>query len=264
MEIKEEKLKQIAVKAGEAILTIYNDPATSDVVDYKSDCSPLTLADQASHQVLVSELASLYPGVPIVSEEGDIPLYSIRKEYDYYWLLDPLDGTKEFIKRNGQFTVNVALIHNHRSIFGIVYTPVSGELYYGDVEKATAYKEKNKHQQSLLVNNKSDKRIAVRSKSHASQEEEAVLEKYKVVDSISVGSSLKFCMVAEGKADIYYRHGPTMEWDTAAGQAVVEAAGGKVYKSLGPDSFVYNRENMLNGPFLCLGLSNDKNFEKGQ
>lgn len=254
MQINEEALKKIARQAGEAILAIYNDPNVSEVVDYKSDDSPLTLADKASHDVLIKELSSLYPEIPIISEEGIIPEYNERKSYEYYWLLDPLDGTKEFIKRNGQFTVNIALIKNHESIFGIVYTPVTDELYFGDINSKKSYKEVDGIHIPLSVNNKKTNRIAVRSKSHASQEEEKVLEKYEVADSISVGSSLKFCMVAEGKADIYYRYGPTMEWDTAAGQAVVVASGGFVYKELGPEEFKYNREDMLNGSFLCLGF----------
>ena len=255
MEILEDKLAEIAKDAGQAILTIYSDKNLSDVVDFKSDDSPLTLADKASHEVIMKQLKILYPDTPIISEEGEIPDYNIRKDFDYYWLIDPLDGTKEFINRNGQFTVNIALIHNHKTIFGIVYAPVSDELYLGDVKKGTAYKQVDAIRIDLKVNHKAEDRIAVRSKSHASEEEEEVLNKFDAVDSISVGSSLKFCMVAEGKADLYYRHGPTMEWDTAAGQAVVEAAGGGVYRKVGPEAFKYNRLNMLNGSFLCLGFS---------
>lgn len=255
MEIYEGELTEIAKDAGRAILTIYNDKNLSDVVDYKSDDSPLTLADKASHEVIMKALQSLYPDIPIISEEGEIPDYSIRKHFDFYWLIDPLDGTKEFINRNGQFTVNIALIHNHKTVFGIVYAPVTDELYLGNVSSGKAFKLDASGQVILKVNNRENKRIAVRSKSHASVEEEEVLKRFDAVDSISVGSSLKFCMVAEGKADLYYRHGPTMEWDTAAGQAVVEAAGGGVYRKVGPEAFKYNRLNMLNGSFLCLGFS---------
>ena len=255
MKIYQDKLIQIAKEAGEKVMAIYSDPGMSNVVDYKSDDSPLTSADKASHQVIVDQLSKLYPDMPVISEEGELPEYSVRKNYDYYWLIDPLDGTKEFINRNGQFTVNIALIHNHHSIFGIVYSPVIEELYLGNVESQLAFKEAKSGRITLKVNNKDTNRVAVRSKSHASNEEETILSRFGVVNSISVGSSLKFCMVAEGQADLYYRFGPTMEWDTAAGQAVVESAGGKVYHEIGPNLFKYNRENMLNGSFLCLGFS---------
>lgn len=252
-EINKEQLIDIAKKAGEAILKIYNDPSNSNVVDYKDDNSPLTLADKASHEVIDEALNKLYPDIPIISEEGDQLDYDKRKDFERFWLVDPLDGTKEFIKKNGQFTVNIALIDNRKPVIGVVYTPVTDTLYYGNKESG-AFKEENNVKTDLKVNNSTDNRIAVRSRSHAAEEEEQILSEYGVVDSISVGSSLKFCMVAEGKADIYYRHGPTMEWDTAAGQAVVEAAGGKVMIETGPEPFVYNKENLLNTGFLCLGF----------
>ncbi|QSE98394.1 3'(2'),5'-bisphosphate nucleotidase CysQ [Fulvivirga lutea] len=253
MEFNQDLLIDIAKKAGSEILEIYNDPNKFNVVDHKADDSPLTLADKASHQIIARELENAYPEVPIISEESEVPDYKVRREYNYYFLIDPLDGTKEFINRNGQFTVNIAVIKKSKPIIGVVYTPVSDELYFGELGVG-AFKLMANIKKELAVNNKKGNRIAVRSKSHASPEEEGVLEKYDVVDSISVGSSLKFCMVAEGKADVYYRHGPTMEWDTAAGQAVVEAAGGSVYRGTGPEMFSYNKENLLNSSFLCLGF----------
>jgi 3'(2'), 5'-bisphosphate nucleotidase len=252
--LKIEEIIEIAREAGTAILRIYNDPEKSKVVDYKGDDSPLTLADEAAHHIIVKGLFDLYPEIPIISEEGQNHEYSIRKEYSIFWLVDPLDGTKEFINRNGQFTVNIALIENGRSIAGFIYTPVSNDLYYG-IEGIGAFKINGDKKEKIAVNSKVNNRIAVRSKSHASEQEEEVLSNYNVIDSISVGSSLKFCMVAEGKADIYYRHGPTMEWDTAAGQAVVNAAGGKVLKDIGPEEFTYNKEDLLNSSFLCLGFA---------
>ncbi|MEQ8245360.1 3'(2'),5'-bisphosphate nucleotidase CysQ [Fulvivirga sp.] len=248
-----EDIIAITRRAGEAIMNIYNDPSQSNVVDYKSDDSPLTLADGASHNVIVQGLSKLYPNIPIISEEGENLNYEIRKEYNRYWLVDPLDGTKEFINRNGEFTVNIAFIENRKVIAGFVFAPFLDELYYGVLGKG-AFKIKGEEQTILKVNNSNGKRIAVRSKSHPSIEEESVLKEYDVVDSISVGSSLKFCMVAEGRADVYYRFGPTMEWDTAAGHAVVNAAGGKVLKETGPEEFFYNKENLLNSSFLCLGF----------
>ena len=248
------KIVSIAKLAGKAILNIYYDADFSKVVDFKSDSSPLTLADKAAHEVIVAELAKAYPEIPIISEEGDETPYDQRKHYQKFWLVDPLDGTKEFIKRNGEFTVNIALIDNNRPILGVVHVPVVDVTYYGQKGIGAFMSVENEEPHPINVNNKEDNRVAVRSKSHPSPEEEVVLDEYKVVESISRGSSLKFCMVAEGKADIYYRHGPTMEWDTAAGQAVVEAANGKVLIGTGPEVFTYNKPSLLNSSFLCLGF----------
>lgn len=252
MTVNQDKILDITRHAGHAIMKIYSNLALASDVDYKDDKSPLTLADRASHEVIMAELKEAFPDVPVLSEEGAGIPYEVRKEYEYYWLVDPLDGTKEFINRNGEFTVNIALIHERVPVAGFIYAPVLDTFYMGTQEGA--WKIKGTEKVALEVNNKSSDRIAVRSKSHASPEEEDVLDRYEVSDSISVGSSLKFCMVAEGKADIYYRHGPTMEWDTAAGHAIVEAAGGKVLKGTGPDPFTYNKENLLNSSFLCLGF----------
>ena len=170
-------------------------------------------------------------------------------------MVDPLDGTKEFIKKNGEFTINIALIEGGYPTFGIVYTPVTETFYIGDLSEMESYKlSPDQTKQKLRVNFKSVNRIAVRSRSHASTEEETLLNSYGVNNSISVGSALKFCMVAEGKADIYYRHGPTMEWDTAAGQAVIEAAGGKVLTMPDRERFFYNKAILRNDSFLVLGF----------
>lgn len=244
----------ISKKAGQEILRIYHDKTFSKEVDYKADDSPLTLADKAAHAVIVTELLKLNTDIPIISEEGSNVPFDERKDYQYYWLVDPLDGTKEFIKRNGEFTVNIALIYKQRPVLGVIYTPVTDTAYYGIVDKQEAYKQIGGEAPTVIQVRKAQPPIvAVRSKSHAAAEEEAVLTRYGATESIAVGSSLKFCMVAEGKADIYYRHGPTMEWDTGAGQAIVEAAGGRVYEGIGPKQFVYNKTSMLNGSFLCLG-----------
>lgn len=247
------ELKKIAKEAGDAIMDIYNDADLSTVVDHKADDSPLTLADKAADEVIKKGLESLSVQYPILSEEGKHLSYAERKNWTSFWLVDPLDGTKEFIKRNGQFTVNIALIKDRYPLLGMIYVPATETYYYGS--ELGAFKVENSEEVQLKVNNKQTNRIAVRSASHASPEEDTLLAKYDVKDNISKGSSLKFCMVAEGKADIYYRHGPTMEWDTGAGQAVLEAAGGKVYKgATEKDRFNYNKENLLNGSFLCLGF----------
>jgi 3'(2'), 5'-bisphosphate nucleotidase len=246
------QLTDIACRAGDEIMRIYDDAAQSAHVDYKADNSPLTLADRRSHEIIVEALSQQFPSVPILSEEGISIDYATRKQWPSYWLIDPLDGTKEFINRNGEFTVNIALVEQKSPVLGVVYAPALARAFCGSRETG-AYVVENGGVKTLRVNDRRNERIAVRSKSHASPEEDSVLAKYDVVDCISIGSSLKFCLVAEGKADVYYRHGPTMEWDVGAGQAVVQAAGGKVYAGVGPDEFLLNKENLLNGSFLCLG-----------
>ncbi len=255
MNIDIELLKKIAVSAGNEIEKIYFDKTLSQEVDYKSDNSPLTLADTTSNRVIVSSLKKHYPEIPILSEEGKSISFSERKNWKTFWLVDPLDGTKEFIKRNGEFTVNIALIENGFPTMGIIYAPILKKLYIGDGHTKSAFLiDETGKEISIKINNKSIKRIAVGSRTHSSDEEATLLKKYAISETISVGSSLKFCMVAEGKADIYYRHGPTMEWDTAAGQAIVEAAGGTVTNMENGKRFNYNRENLLNGSFLVLGF----------
>ena len=255
MNIDIEKLKDIALQAGMRILEIYNDKTLSTEVDYKSDSSPLTLADKASNEVIVRSLSHHFPEIPILSEEGRSIGYEQRKHWDTFWLVDPLDGTKEFIKRNGEFTVNIALIQGGYPMLGIIYAPVLDTFFIGESGSRSAFMIDEKGNEiPLKVNGKKDNRIAVGSRSHASEEEVELLNTFGVVETISVGSSLKFCMVAQGKADIYYRHGPTMEWDTAAGQAIVEAAGGTVQFMKTGERFRYNRENLLNGSFLVKGF----------
>jgi 3'(2'), 5'-bisphosphate nucleotidase len=248
-----EELKSIARKAGEEILGVYNDPERDNEVDFKADDSPLTIADLASNKVIIEGLKRLEVQYPILSEEEKHQAYEERRHWHSFWLVDPLDGTKEFINRNGEFTVNIALITEGKPTIAVIYVPVKDIMYWAD--DSGAWKASADAVTRLEVNNSTTNRVAVRSKSHASPEEETVLDRYGVIDSISVGSSLKFCMVAEGKADLYYRHGPTMEWDTAAGQAILQAAGGKVYIGAEEnEEFSYNKENLLNGSFLCLGF----------
>jgi 3'(2'), 5'-bisphosphate nucleotidase len=251
--MKVSSIIEIARAAGAAILTVYNDPQLADVVDYKADNSPLTLADQQANDVIIAGLEAAGNELPILSEEMKHAPYAERRHWPEFWLIDPLDGTKEFINRNGEFTVNIALIREGRPVAGVIYVPVHDILYYGD--QSEAFKITQGKQRPIRVRNAQTNRIAVRSKSHASPEEDDVFRRYHTLDSISVGSSLKFCMVAEGKADVYYRHGPTMEWDTGAGQAIVEAAGGRVFAGSTEEKlFRYNKEELLNSSFLCLGF----------
>lgn len=251
MKIDIEELLVIAREAGEAILKIYNDPVKADEVTFKTDHSPLTLADEASNEVITNRLKILTPDIPVLSEEGKNIPYSERKNWEYFWCVDPLDGTKEFVKRNGEFTVNIALIYNHTPILGIIYVPVTDTMYYASAQTGAYKIDANGNKIALQVNKKLADWTAVGSRTHSAPEEAELLAKYPVGKSVSIGSSLKFCLLAEGLAQIYYRHGPTMEWDTAAGQAILTLSGGVLTKPDGTP-FLYNKESLLNGSFLCI------------
>jgi 3'(2'), 5'-bisphosphate nucleotidase len=272
-----------ALRAGEAILDVYDSDFQ---VHFKGDRSPLTEADRRAHAILTRCLSVITPGpcgagLPVLSEEGrEIP-YEQRRGWDLYWLVDPLDGTKEFVKRNGDFTVNIALIDKGRPVLGVVYLPALAEVFFG-VEDFGAF-----HADGPLVRGKgavseseasrragevlgaaarlvpvpsgqafSRLRIML-SRSHRSPEEDRLIAvmraQYHSVEIADAGSSLKFCRVAQGLGDIYPRFGPTMEWDTAAGQCVLEAAGGEVVDIQSGARLLYNRPNLRNGPFIALG-----------
>jgi len=255
---------EIAVKAGEEIIKIYNSDYT---VSYKEDQSPLTDADKASNRIIVDELKKV-SDYPLISEEEKEVLYETRKDYDTYWLIDPLDGTKEFVKRNGEFTVNIALIKNGVPVMGVVYAPVNETLYFAS-EEVGAYKCENVNKDTSrnkilenavkLVNPKipvKTKLTIVASKSHLSPETQDFIDSmkqvYKEVELISKGSSLKLCMVAEGSANVYPRFAPTMEWDTAAGHAVCRIAGYQVNEYPVGTPLKYNKENLLNPWFIVM------------
>jgi 3'(2'), 5'-bisphosphate nucleotidase len=245
----------IAQQAGKAILDIYHTEDFS--VEAKSDNSPLTKADKAANEIIVSELQRLYPEIPIISEENKLLPFDERQHWNKCWLVDPLDGTKEFIKRNGEFTVNIALIENGAPVLGIVHVPVSGVTYYGEINTG-AYKIENEKISKLenSVESYTEKQSikVVASRSHLSAETQqfidALQQQGKSVEFVSMGSSLKLCLVAEGVADVYPRFAPTMEWDTAAAQAVAEAAGRKVLVHNSDLPLRYNKENLLNPWFL--------------
>ncbi|MBN1882045.1 MAG: 3'(2'),5'-bisphosphate nucleotidase CysQ [Deltaproteobacteria bacterium] len=246
-------LSNIARSAGRAVMEVYDGEDIS--VTNKDDDSPLTRADTASHAVIVRELGKAYPDIPIISEEGkDVPP-QVRQEWPIFFLVDPLDGTKEFIRRNGEFTVNIALVKDHLPIAGVVFAPVI-DLLYGGTEGGDAFREEKGERESIPRKTPGGRgRVAVRSRSHANPDEEEILSRYNVVDTVSMGSSLKFCLVADGTADIYVRSGPTYEWDTAAAHAVVRAAGGRVVA--GGEELSYNKETLLNPGFICLGRGVD-------
>jgi 3'(2'), 5'-bisphosphate nucleotidase len=250
-----EFLKETAREAGAAILEVYG---TDFDVESKSDESPLTEADLRSHRIIIKRLAERYPNTPLLSEESsEQAAYETRKGWKSYFLIDPLDGTKEFVKRNGQFTVNIALIEDGRPTAGVVYAPVLDWMYSGS-EPGGAFKSENGGEPRRLQPARPaapGKLTIVGSRSHPTPEMEAFVEKQKAThgeeDFIAMGSSLKLCVVAEGKADIYPRFGPTMEWDTAAADAVVRAAGRRVTKHDSDEDLPYNKENLLNGWFLA-------------
>ena len=249
-------VERLSVAAGDAIEEVYAkvDPQ----VTYKKDDSPLTAADLASHKVLVAGLAELTPDIPILSEEGrDLP-WETRRAWTRFWLVDPLDGTKEFIKRNGEFTVNVALVENGVPILGIVHSPILDRTY-GAAQGEGAWRrdsgpDGDGERQPIRVSTDAatEGLRVVASRSHAGEELTAFLEALPPHELVSMGSSLKLVLVADGSADIYPRIGPTMEWDTGAAHAVVLEAGGEVVNVDG-EPLRYNKENLLNPYFLVLG-----------
>lgn len=243
-----------ALEAGKKILAVYETDDFS--VDMKSDNSPLTKADKVSHQVICDYLD--FSQIPLLSEEGrDIP-FEERKEWNYYWLIDPLDGTKEFIKRNGEFTVNIALMKSEGPVAGVVYAPCLNTVYYG-AKGSGAYKIVNGNRTVLqsvddtsmedLLQKESITIVA--SRSHSNAETEAFINRFKGYELQSMGSSLKFMLLADGVANIYPRLAPTMEWDTAAAHAVLNAVNIKVYQADLMHELTYNKQNLLNPSFIA-------------
>lgn len=255
-----------ALEAGAAIMDIYTDPDADFAVERKSDNSPLTIADRKSHETITGILSK--SGIPVLSEEGmDIP-YETRKEWRSMWIVDPLDGTKEFIKKNGEFTVNIAYVEEGMPLTGIIYIPVTKELYIGDhglgaykisditsISEATDIDALMTNATRLPIKVERSEFVVVASSSHPSPETEEFVEKMKAehahVQTVSKGSSLKLCLIAEGLADVYPRFAPTMEWDTAAGHAIIKAAGKEVCHTDGLTPLSYNKENLLNPWFIA-------------
>lgn len=242
-----ETVREIAHAAGRRILDVYE---RGFQVEHKEDRSPLTEADRAAHEIITTRLETLTPDIPVLSEESAKADYVDRAGWKRFWLVDPLDGTKEFINRNGEFTVNIALIEGNRPVLGVVYVPVPALTYYACAGQG-AYKQKGECaiQPARVRRFDGGKPIVVASRSHAGPETEAFLRNLGEHDVVSMGSALKLCLVAEGAADVYPRLGPTMEWDTAAAQCVVEAAGGRV-TDLHRQPLVYNKPSLLNPWFL--------------
>lgn len=250
-----------AISGSKKILEIYGKDFD---VEFKKDNSPLTLADRLAHETINSQLKQT--GLPVLSEEGRHIPYELRKDWERFWMVDPLDGTKEFVKRNGEFTVNIALISRQKAVMGVILVPVSNVLYFAShpagafkisLEGITDTEIKNllKIAGTLPLAGSPDRLTVVGSRSHSSPETAAFINDLQKsqpdLDFVSIGSSLKLCLVAEGRAHIYPRMGPTMEWDTAAGQAIVENAGGKVVQAGNGENVLYNKPDLLNPWFVA-------------
>lgn len=243
----------IAREAAQAILEVYEGPF--DVVR-KGDDSPLTAADLRAHQRIIKGLAQLTPGIPVLSEESESLPAAERRAWHTFWLVDPLDGTREFVKRNGEFSVNIALIVGGEPVFGVVQAPVTGALWHGGRDIG-AFRRTEGYDVPIRVRTpaKAPLRLAA-SRSHRDGRTEAFIERLAAhgeIEMLSLGSSLKFCLMAEGGLDLYPRFGPTCEWDTGAGQCVLEGAGGKVLDSKGRPLRYNQRDTLLNGDFIALG-----------
>jgi 3'(2'), 5'-bisphosphate nucleotidase len=241
----------LARRAGAAILDVY---AGSFSVERKSDHSPLTAADMVSHQIIARGLAALTPEIPVLSEESTAITWEIRRNWSHYWLVDPLDGTREFVKRNGEFSVNIALIENHVPVLGTVLVPVTGELYYGQAgEGAFVESAPGALPRPIETRAAASVLVIAGSRSHASERQAQMLARLGDYRSLAVGSSIKFCILARGDADLYLRLGPTSEWDTAAAQCVLEQAGGAVLDLQGNPLHYNFKESLLNPEFLAAG-----------
>ena len=263
-----DSIKQIAIAAGEEILAVYNDSQPIDVT-VKDDNSPLTQADRRANALIVEQLIGYDPAIPILSEENEQPDFSERQKWQRYWLVDPLDGTKEFISRNGEFTVNIALIEKGEPVLGIVHVPVSGTTYFGGTACAGAWKQ-SQHEgsaapQALAVSRITDSEAPLRvvaSRNHRGELVDRLIQQarshFHNVEVVSMGSSLKLCLLAEGSADIYPRLAPTSEWDTAAAHAVLRAAGGDVLTTEFAALRYNQKETILNPHFIAIA---DNNFD---
>ena len=245
-------VKRAVAEAGEAILDIYADPSRFET-EHKADDSPLTAADLAANNVLVRHLQAMTPEIPVLSEESAQAPWAERQQWPSCWVVDPLDGTKEFLKRNDEFTVNVALIDGHRPVLGVVYAPALGRWYFAAEGLGAWRQDGDQPPEAIAVVDQDPQRPwrVVGSRSHPSEELQAFVDGLGSAELVSMGSSLKLCLVAEGAADIYPRLGSTSEWDTAAAHAVVKAAGGDVYDAHTGQPLTYNaRECILNPHFI--------------
>lgn len=248
------QIVEISIQAGKAIMEIYDKDF--EIIE-KEDKSPLTEADTVSNQIIVTALAQHYPEIPIISEENKLMDYEVRKEWDWCWLVDPIDGTKEFIKKNGEFTVNIALVHKNHVVAGVIYVPAFDKVFYAKKGEGTYLLDENRQPQKLTIRPLAEDGVlrVVGSRSHRSQEVDdyvkSLEDKYPNIEFVAAGSSLKFCLLAEGKADVYPRLAPTMEWDTCAGQIIAQEAGAVVNEYPEQTELVYNQQDLLNPYFIA-------------
>ncbi len=249
-----EQVIPIAKKAGEKIMDVYKDEANFNI-ESKDDNSPLTRADREANEIICDYLELLTPKLPIISEENKEIPYDQRKDYDYCWMVDPLDGTKEFIKRNGEFTVNIALIGHNKSVGGVVYAPVLDKMYYASQTSGAYLNYKGKITKLNATYFHPDEKALsiVCSRSHLNEATQAFIDDYRDPIKVSKGSSLKFLILASGEAQLYPRLAPTMEWDTAAAHIILEEAGGQILRADNGSPLVYNKKNLLNPHFIASG-----------
>ncbi len=233
--------KKLAIIASGAIINVYNDLFE---IQYKEDESPVTLADKRADKIIVDGLKKEFPKYAILSEESEDD--KTRLKNDWCWIVDPLDGTKEFIKKNGEFTVNIALAYKHKVVLGVIYVPITSEMYYG-AEGIGAFYETKYSTEKISVSNKTHNLRLVKSRSHGTNDLEKLIErnKHKIASIKEAGSSIKGCLIAKGDAEVYYRYSLTKEWDTAAMQCIVEKAGG-IFRQMDDTEMIYNRENSFN------------------
>ncbi|MCX7769699.1 MAG: 3'(2'),5'-bisphosphate nucleotidase CysQ [Proteobacteria bacterium] len=265
-------LINIIIKATEEVLLVYN--SQDFVISEKEDKSPLTLADSRSHETIVKGLNKL-SNYPILSEEGKEIPYEERKKWKYFWLIDPLDGTKEFIKKNGEFTINIALVERNEPVIGVVSVPVRGEIFFAFKGKGSYKIDYQKRvfasneelfsiSKKLPFEDERDEIIVVGSRSHRDEKTDEYIEKIKnlgKIQVVNIGSSYKICYLAEGKADIYPRFGKTMEWDISAGHVILEEAGGKIIDAETLEPLRYNKESLVNPPFIAKSQNFLKRYE---
>jgi len=246
-----EGLIGIARQAGAAILGVYD---SGFAVTHKQDDSPLTAADLAAHRVIIDGLARLTPDIPVLSEESAHEVGTAeRRSWNRLWIVDPLDGTREFVKRNGEFSVNIALVEDGAATYGVVQAPVTGVVWHGGAQSG-AFRREGEHEVRLVSRRPAQAPLHIAaSRSHRDGRSEAFIERVGSVHQLNLGSSLKFCALAEGRLDLYPRFGPTSEWDTAAGQCVLEGAGGCVVDPRGRPLRYNLRDTVLNGDFIALG-----------
>lgn len=245
-------VRAIARAAGEAIMQVY---AGDFAIEHKADDSPVTEADLAAHRIILAGLTALTPSIPVLTEEGGLPAWAERQQWSRYWLVDPLDGTREFVKRNGEFSVNIALIEQHAPVLGVVYAPALG-LEYAAVHGVGSWRfHADGRQEELSVRPVPTVPTLALSRSHGSKKEQALIDALGTVEIVRCGSALKTCLVAAGEADLYPRFGPTSEWDTAASQCVLEAAGGQLVDLAGSRLGYNHKESVLNPSFVAFGAA---------